>query len=277
MTIRINAKATPALTTTPEPTVTPEPTATPEPTSTPEPTATPVPTVTPTDRTIRISTANNADTIVFDHEYTCGINGQDFNLVVDGVQFYNTKEKIKWSIKVADEDKVRITDTTTNGMNGVKARVDSETDGFVLCAEYVRYQDWNSDVVVMTKKTEKYINIIKRIEIVDLPDEVEIGKQYQLGVNAIISGIEEDNNGNYIKKEEKIYIKNDNAGSWIDWKHVGEKDYMETDGIILKVRPGTQSGQSMVLSATLGKADKLVKNWDGVVNYLTDTKTITIK
>lgn len=186
--------------------MTPEPTATPEPTSTPEPTATPVPTVTPTDRTIRISTANNADTIVFDHEYTCGINGQDFNLVVDGVQFYNTKEKIKWSIKVADEDKVRITDTTTNGMNGVKARVDSETDGFVLCAEYVRYQDWNSDVVVMTKKTEKYINIIKRIEIVDLPDEVEIGKQYQLGVNAIISGIEEDNNGNYIKKEEKIYI-----------------------------------------------------------------------
>ena len=146
-----------------------------------------------------------------------------------------------------------------------------------MCAEYVRYQDWNSDVVVMTKKTEKYINIIKRIEIVDLPDEVEIGKQYQLGVNAIISGIEEDNNGNYIKKEEKIYIKNDNAGSWIDWKHVGEKDYMETDGIILKVRPGTQSGQSMVLSATLGKADKLVKNWDGVVNYLTDTKTITIK
>ena len=119
--------------------MTPEPTATPEPTSTPEPTATPVPTVTPTDRTIRISTANNADTIVFDHEYTCGINGQDFNLVVDGVQFYNTKEKIKWSIKVADEDEVRITDTTTNGMNGVKARVDSETDGL----EY-----WDSDILI---------------------------------------------------------------------------------------------------------------------------------
>ena len=100
----LEATPTPAPTVTPEPTDTPVPTVTPVPTAIPEPTATPTPetTVTPTPEPVRISTKDNSDIIAFNHKYTCGIQGQDFNLVLDNMDYYKTSEKIEGSVKRND-------------------------------------------------------------------------------------------------------------------------------------------------------------------------------
>ena len=270
----LEATPTPAPTVTPEPTDTPVPTVTPVPTAIPEPTATPTPetTVTPTPEPVRISTKDNSDIIAFNHKYTCGIQGQDFNLVLDNMDYYKTSEKIEWSVKRNDHVKLMVNGNDFNNSTSIYA--DSSAGGFVLCAEYTRYKNWGSNEVVMTAKTEMYVSVIKSISIKNLPDEMEMNKIYKLCADAVISYVEKDSNGNYIQKEKMVPIEEPYR---IDWKAVGDDNYLVIEGNNAQVGNGAESGKTMVLSGTLGEMKGLVKTWVGDTNYLTDEKTIKIK
>ena len=63
----------------------------------------------------------------------------------------------------------------------------------------------------------------------------------------------------------------------IDWKAVGDDNYLVIEGNNAQVGNGAESGKTMVLSGTLGEMKGLVKTWVGDTNYLTDEKTIKIK
>ena len=218
----------------------------------------------------------DADIIIPGEEYTCGTSGQDFNMVLSGIEFYHSKEQIDWWIEGNSE--VSLVQAPGNGLNNSAATIVARegAGGFVLCARYTKYTDWNGSAVEKVITAKKYISVVKEVHISTIPEEIIPGEKYQMGMEITISGVKQQDDGSYVQEEEKIYAQNE-LNAQIAWEVIDNpsgKTYFPFNGVECWATEDL-SGETLKLKGKMWDMDQIVKNFGN--HNLTDTITIRVK
>ena len=210
----VTAMPTPTVTATPTPTVTvtPTPTVTATPTSTitPTPTTEPTPTVTPTPdpNRVEILFKEDNDILFADDEYSIGYYNEAYIYLSLPEEIDKQNYRIEWSMKENNGSTGFVSgQILTNGSEDGIITIDSQEDGFILCAKIIFYEKGN---IYREFYAERNIKVINKLKIKNLPQAVHYGLTYDLQAEAIVSQLIEKGKS-YAVKETSIPIDLNNV------------------------------------------------------------------
>ncbi len=227
---------------------------------------------------IVVNARDGADVATCGGSYTCGPAawGQDFGLKVD-VDF-SANPKITWWVEGTGdiENKVSVEPSSDNHACKATVNVKPGATGFVLCAKY-------SDDKTEGETARYYISVVTGVKITGVPDEVEKGKEYPIGVIVTLSKIRKNGTG-YENYEDTIYAKTGSYGdnAWgVSWK--GDTNWYNF--ISVDKDDSTESGYKLKIaenpSKYEGQLDLEVRDMDAMIKQsnttFTDTCTIKIR
>ena len=282
--------ATPTPTVTATPTAEPTPTATVTPTAEPTPTATVTPTVEPTPApTIEISAKRSGGyAVIRNRTFTIGTEGKDINLLVNGqCPPYDSRWKIEWNIEGIENNDVEIVNTDAGKGADNNLVVGPNAVGFVLVANYIKYKAWDLDPanILYTQEVKFYVSVATGIHVAGVPEELEYGKEYPLGLNVTMNSIREVN-GVYENFDTEVYTRN-GENTAIYWKGactsdqnvkvVPDEKQPGASKMIVKDNP-TYKAEDMIV--TMEDMDAIITNVrnDNMLNSIfTTTYPIKIK
>lgn len=213
--------------------------------------------------------------------YSCGPVGlgQDFGWKIDNVD-YSANPKITWWVEgtAGIENKVTVSPAADSPLKA-EIKVGSDATGFVLCAKY-------SDNYGESGTGRYYVNVMDRVKITGVPDELEKGKEYPIGASVTVNSIRSVGTG-FENYEETIYAKitsvcsNSEGVSWkgdagkLEWWNILQVDKDDTveSGYKLKVasKPYKSEGE---LRLEVSDMSALIKQSS---TTFTDTCTIKIR
>ena len=192
----------------------------------------------------------NAYVVTRNYTYTCRDSG-DFWL--DGI-IWDGPMKITWSLQ-GDFDVELVPVPGNDNFKEIKTGANAE--GFVLCATYTKYADWNYGTELWHKTAKKYISVVTGKTISTIPSTVKVGSTFDMAVDINLSSAYKGSDGKYKYKTQTVREKNGENNNIIRWTPEGNTTCLKTDELCQKLTIQPLNGNSLNTASLTATIEKL--------------------
>ena len=199
----------------------------------------------------------NAYVVTRNYTYTCR-GGGDFWL--DGIT-WDGPMKITWSLQ-GDFDVELVPVPGNDNFKEIKTGANAE--GFVLCATYTKYADWNYSTELWHKTAKKYISVVTGKTISTIPSTVKVGTTFDMAVDINLSSAYKGSDGKYKYRTQTVREKNGENNNIIRWTPEGNTTCLKTDDLWQKLTILPLNGNSLntvSLTATIEKLGMQIRQF----------------
>lgn len=193
--------------------------------------------------------SKNAYVVTRNCTYQCG-PGRDFWL--DGVT-WDGPMKITWSL----EGNFDVEPVPTQETNAMNFKTGANAEGFVLCATYTKYADWNYTTELWHKTAKKYISVVTGKSISTIPSTVKVGSTYELAVDITLSSAYRDRDGRYKYRTQTIRERNGENNNIIRWKTGGNTNCLKMDDLSCELHIQPLNGDPLKSGSVTATIEKL--------------------
>ena len=169
--------------------------------------------------------------------------------------------KITWSLQ-GDFDVELVPVPGNDNFKEIKTGANAE--GFVLCATYTKYADWNYSTELWHKTAKKYISVVTGKTISTIPSTVKVGTTFDMAVDINLSSAYKGSDGKYKYRTQTVREKNGENNNIIRWTPEGNTTCLKTDELCQKLTIQPLNGNSLntaSLTATIGKLGTQIRQF----------------
>lgn len=200
--------------------------------------------------------SQNAYIVTPNCTYYCRTGGDFW---IDGLT-WDGPIKIVWSI----EGGYDIEPIPTGDMNTMNFKTGANAEGFVLCATYTKYTDWNYTTELWHKTAKKYISVVTGKSVLTIPSTVKVGTSYDLAVDIDLNSVYKGNDGTYQHRTQTVRVKNGENNNIIRWNTGGNTNCLKMDELYQKLTIQPLNGNPLNsgrITATIGKLGDQVRQF----------------